>query len=69
MMVSPAVSRDNGSVWLLSRLAVRIGSLLIAPAEAAPRATRNASIDGFRGLRNRASSDHGTVRRGYRRKH
>jgi ribosomal protein L11 methyltransferase len=35
MMVSPPVLRDNGSVWLLSPRAVRIGSLLIAPAEAA----------------------------------
>ena len=29
--VSPAVARDNGSVWLLSPRAVRIGSVLIAP--------------------------------------
>jgi ribosomal protein L11 methyltransferase len=31
--VSPARARDNGSVWLLSRRAIRIGSVLIAPAE------------------------------------
>jgi ribosomal protein L11 methyltransferase len=31
--VSPAVARDNGSVWLLSPRAVRIGSVLIAPPE------------------------------------
>jgi ribosomal protein L11 methyltransferase len=29
--VSPAVPRDNGSVWLLRPRAVRIGSVLIAP--------------------------------------
>jgi ribosomal protein L11 methyltransferase len=35
--VSPAVARDNGSVWLLSPRAVRIGSVLIAlPELAAP---------------------------------
>jgi precorrin-6B methylase 2 len=34
--VSPAVARDNGSVWLLRPRAVRIGSVLIAsPEEAA----------------------------------
>jgi ribosomal protein L11 methyltransferase len=33
--VSPAVARDNGSVWLLSPRAVRIGSILIAPPEVA----------------------------------
>ena len=33
VIVSPAVARDNGSVWLLSPRAVRIGSVLIAPAE------------------------------------
>ena len=33
--VSPAVARDNGSVWLLSPRAVRIGSVVIAPAEVA----------------------------------
>ena len=33
--VSPAVGRDNGSVWLLSPRAVRIGSVLIAPPEVA----------------------------------
>jgi ribosomal protein L11 methyltransferase len=31
--VSPAHARDNGSVWLLSPRPVRIGSVLIAPAE------------------------------------
>jgi hypothetical protein len=29
--VSPAIGRDNGSVWLLSPRAVRIGSVLVAP--------------------------------------
>src|SRR4051812_13365490 len=29
--VSPAVARDNGSVWLVSPRVVRAGSLLIAP--------------------------------------
>ena len=33
--VSPAVSRDNGSVWLVSPRPVRIGSLLIMPPGAA----------------------------------
>lgn len=33
--VSPALARDNGSVWLLSPRAVRIGSVLIASPEAA----------------------------------
>ena len=33
--VSRAVARDNGSVWLLSPRAVRIGSVVIAPAEVA----------------------------------
>src|SRR5439155_19494222 len=33
--VSPAVGRDNGSVWLLSPRTVRAGSVLIAPAEVA----------------------------------
>jgi ribosomal protein L11 methyltransferase len=33
--VSPAVARDNGSVWLLSPRAVRIGSIVIAPPEVA----------------------------------
>jgi ribosomal protein L11 methyltransferase len=32
--VSPARSRDGGSVWLLSPRPVRVGGLLIAPAEA-----------------------------------
>ena len=31
--VSPAVPRDNGSVWLLSSRPVRIGSLRIVPAD------------------------------------
>ena len=35
VIVSDAAARDNGSVWLLSPRAVRIGSVLIAPAEAA----------------------------------
>jgi hypothetical protein len=33
--VSPAVGRDNGSVWMLRPRAVRIGSVLIAPPEVA----------------------------------
>ena len=33
--VSAAAARDNGSVWLLSPRAVRIGTLLFAPPEAA----------------------------------
>jgi len=33
--VSPVAGRDNGSVWLLSPRAVRIGSVLIAPPEVA----------------------------------
>ncbi|MFN7995048.1 MAG: 50S ribosomal protein L11 methyltransferase [Bryobacteraceae bacterium] len=32
--VSPAVPRDNGSVWLVSPQTVRIGGLLIAPPDA-----------------------------------
>ena len=35
VIVSPAVARDNGSVWLLSPRAVRIGNVVIAPAEVA----------------------------------
>lgn len=40
--VSPAVVRDNGSVWLLSPRALRIGGALIVPQEAAapPNALR-----------------------------
>jgi ribosomal protein L11 methyltransferase len=38
--VSPAVGRDDGSVWLLSPRAVRIGDILIAPPDVA--ATSNA---------------------------
>ena len=34
--VSPAPARDNGSVWLLTPRAVRIGNVLIAPPEVAP---------------------------------
>ena len=33
--VSPAVGRDDGSVWLLNPRAVRIGRVLVVPAEAA----------------------------------
>jgi ribosomal protein L11 methyltransferase len=33
--VSPAVARDNGSIWLLRPRAIRIGSVLIAPLEVA----------------------------------
>jgi ribosomal protein L11 methyltransferase len=35
MTVSPAVARDNGSVWLVSPRTVRIGSVLIVPPEVA----------------------------------
>jgi len=37
--VSPAVRRDDGSVWLVTPRAVRIGSVIIAPpeADASPR--------------------------------
>jgi ribosomal protein L11 methyltransferase len=40
--VSAAVARDDGSVWLLSPLAVRIGHVLVASpqADAAPKALR-----------------------------
>jgi len=40
--ISPAVARDNGSVWLLRPRAVRIGSILIAPPDviAPPSALR-----------------------------
>lgn len=40
--VSPAVARDSDSVWLLTPRAVRIGSILIAPADVAapPEALR-----------------------------
>jgi len=40
--VSPAVGRDDGSVWLLHMRAVRIGSFLVAPPEvpAAPGVLR-----------------------------
>jgi ribosomal protein L11 methyltransferase len=42
LAVSPAVARDNGSVWLLSPRAIRIGSIVIAPPEVAapPHALR-----------------------------
>jgi ribosomal protein L11 methyltransferase len=33
--VSPAIGRDNGSVWLLNPGPIRIGSVLIAPPDAA----------------------------------
>jgi ribosomal protein L11 methyltransferase len=33
--VSPAVARDNGSVWLLTPLAVRIGSIWVVPSDIA----------------------------------
>jgi ribosomal protein L11 methyltransferase len=35
LTVSPAVARDNGSVWLLNPRAVRVGRVLIAPPEVA----------------------------------
>jgi ribosomal protein L11 methyltransferase len=40
--VLPAVGRDNGSVWLLSPRAIRIGSVLIAPlgVDGPPQALR-----------------------------
>jgi ribosomal protein L11 methyltransferase len=40
--IAPATARDDGSVWLLSPRAVRIGSVLIVPAEesAPPQALR-----------------------------
>jgi ribosomal protein L11 methyltransferase len=34
--VSPVVGRDDGSVWLLRPRAVRIGGVLVAPADDAP---------------------------------
>jgi ribosomal protein L11 methyltransferase len=42
IIVSPAVSRDSESIWLLSPRGVRIGSVLIttAPTEAPPHALR-----------------------------
>jgi ribosomal protein L11 methyltransferase len=47
--VSPAVARDNDSVWLLSPRAVRIGSVLIAPPETAapPDALRLTDSNAF----------------------
>jgi ribosomal protein L11 methyltransferase len=47
--VSPAIARDNRSVWLLNPRAIRIGSLLIAPAEivAAPGVLRLTDSDAF----------------------
>lgn len=46
---SPAVSRDNGSVWLLSPRPTRIGGILIAPpdVEAPPDALRLTDSDAF----------------------
>jgi len=46
---SAAVARDNGSVWLLSPRAVRIGSVLIAPPEVAapPGALRLTDSNAF----------------------
>jgi len=35
VVVSPAVARDNASVWLLSPHAVQVGSVVIAPPEVA----------------------------------
>jgi ribosomal protein L11 methyltransferase len=35
VVVSPAVARDNGSIWLLSPRVVHIGNVVIAPAEVA----------------------------------
>ena len=47
--VSTAVARDDGSVWLLSPRAVRIGSVLIAPPEVAapPNALRLTDANAF----------------------
>jgi ribosomal protein L11 methyltransferase len=47
--VSPAVSRDDGSVWILSPRAVRAGSFLINPARAAaqPDTLRLTDSDAF----------------------
>ena len=47
--VSAAVARDNGSVWLLSPRAVRIGGILIAPPEATapPNALRLTDSSAF----------------------
>lgn len=47
--VSAAVARDNGSVWLLSPRAVRVGGVLIAPPEVAapPGALRLTDSNAF----------------------
>jgi ribosomal protein L11 methyltransferase len=47
--VSPAVSRDNGSVWMLNPRTIRIGSILIAPTEivAPPGALRLSGSSAF----------------------
>jgi ribosomal protein L11 methyltransferase len=47
--VSPATGRDAGSVWVLSRRPIRIGSLQIVPAhaEAAPGALRLVDAGAF----------------------
>ncbi len=49
VIFSPAVARDNGSVWLLSPRAVRIGGVLIAPPEASvpPEALRLTDSNAF----------------------
>src|SRR6478609_4860025 len=46
---SPAVGRDNGSVWLLTPRLVRIGGVLIAPPEtvAPPEALRLTDSNAF----------------------
>jgi len=47
--VSPAIARDNGSVWLLGLRAIRIGSISIAPqgTAAPPRALRLTDSSAF----------------------
>jgi len=44
--VSPAVGRDDGSVWRLVPRAVRVGSLHVLPATAAPAAGAIRLVDG-----------------------
>ncbi len=64
--MSAAVARDDGSVWLLSPRAVRIGTVMIAPAGiAAPPGALQ--IDRFHCVWNWTSSNHGTLHRGHRR--
>jgi ribosomal protein L11 methyltransferase len=46
IVVSPAVARDEGSVWMLTPHALRIGRLRIVPARAAPDPGALRLIDG-----------------------